>query len=186
MKFPRRLWLLLAGFLVAGWLALFGDKTPSGAPAVVVEPKTLVPGTAASVPSDDRDGTAMDDVPESGAEIHRSRGRGYLAKYEEVQGVELFHIETEGVRDGGGDATSSPVQEAPVCPFVLIGRMLENANWQAFLERGNKVYIVKRGDTVDGFRIETLDASQIVLRHTNDSKKYVIKINGKKDETAHE
>lgn len=58
----------------------------------------------------------------------------------------------------------SPPPQAPPLPFVYFGKMAEGALPYAFLQKGNKVHVVKAGDTLEGlYRVESISPDAVIF-----------------------
>jgi hypothetical protein len=70
---------------------------------------------------------------------------------------------------------------APPLPFTFVGLVEKGTpKPQAFLSRGDELLVVAAGDLLDGgnYRIEAVDASQIVFIHLPTKTKQVINLSG--------
>lgn len=57
-----------------------------------------------------------------------------------------------------------PPPQAPPLPFVYFGKMTEDELPYAFLQKGNKVLVVKAGDMLDGlYRVESVSPDSVML-----------------------
>lgn len=53
---------------------------------------------------------------------------------------------------------------APVLPFQFVGRLDDRDDQQVFLQSGEKLYVVRRGDVIDKtYRIEHISATELSL-----------------------
>lgn len=53
---------------------------------------------------------------------------------------------------------------APVLPFQFVGRLDDRDDQQVFLQNGEKLYVVRRGDVIDDtYRIEQISATELSL-----------------------
>ena len=53
---------------------------------------------------------------------------------------------------------------APVLPFQFVGRLHNLGDEQVFLQSGEKLYVVRRGDVIDDiYRIEQISATELSL-----------------------
>lgn len=62
----------------------------------------------------------------------------------------------------------APVQAmtptAPVLPFQFVGRLADRLDQQVFLQSGEKLYVVRQGDVIDGtYRIEHISDTELNL-----------------------
>jgi hypothetical protein len=60
-----------------------------------------------------------------------------------------------------------PVPVAPPFPFVYVGKMLEEGKSSTvFLERQNRVFLVREGDAIDSvYRVDTISPPEMVLTY---------------------
>lgn len=180
----RRLLIMLPVLLGAGWLALFGDKTPSGA-VDVVAPVAVVARPAESEPAEaPADNPAITGETDS-AQVKRLRDRIGLADLENGPQVDLF-AGHGGVAPPPPQAEAPPPPVIPVQPFVLIGRMLDHDQWLVFLERGGKTHVSRARDVVEGFRIDAVTGREIRLTQLTDKSRFVIPIDGEKKEPGND
>ncbi|MNR57384.1 hypothetical protein D3C85_1781530 [compost metagenome] len=53
---------------------------------------------------------------------------------------------------------------APALPFQFVGRLDDRDDQQVFLQSGEKLYVVRRGDVIDDlYRIEQISATELSL-----------------------
>lgn len=157
---PRH--LLLGGALaVAAGLVLFGDRTPAGE---VVEPVAR-PAAAAPPAAKASRGTPP------AAEILRLQPRESLIRsQDDAPGA--------GVADAFGSrnwdppppppppAPPPPVPTAPALPFTYIGKALEEGTWEVYLARGDRTYVVRDKDVVEGsYRVESIKPPLMLLTY---------------------
>lgn len=56
------------------------------------------------------------------------------------------------------------VPVAPALPFQFVGRLDDREDQQVFLQNGEKLYVVRRGDVIDDtYRIEQISATELSL-----------------------
>ncbi|MDD1012676.1 hypothetical protein [Pseudomonas rubra] len=61
-------------------------------------------------------------------------------------------------------APVAQVPTAPALPFQFVGRLDDRADQQVFLQSGEKLYVVRRGDVIDDtYRIEQISATELSL-----------------------
>ncbi|MDP5239616.1 hypothetical protein Q9Q94_08750 [Uliginosibacterium sp. 31-16] len=183
MSGNRRLLIMLPVLLGAGWLALFGDKTPSDA-ADVVAPVAAVVRPAESAPEAPVDNPAITGETDS-SQVKRVRDRVGLADLENGPQVDLFAGQG-GAAPPPPQAEAPPPPEIPVQPFVLIGRMLDHDQWLVFLERGGKTHVTRARDVVDGFRVDAVTGTEIRLTQLTDKSRFVIPVGGEKKEPGND
>lgn len=155
------LWLLL---VAAAWLALFGDKTPVDAPSGEVVQAAAPraggrPGAGASSPASDAGrpaGSAAEKKTSTRLEVAALIARAQLipAVAEEQASREprdlfpsLSWLPPPPIPE---KPAKPPPPTAPPLPFVYLGKKLEAGQWEAYLGRGEEVFIVREGMTLTG------------------------------------
>ncbi len=59
---------------------------------------------------------------------------------------------------------AAPAPTAPPMPFQFIGRLDDNRDLQVFLQNGEKLYVVRKGDVIDDtWRIESINDKALSL-----------------------
>lgn len=166
-----RLGLLLAALAVAGWLAVFGDKTP---PGTLVEarvegaPPRATPAAPPAVVI-----APEDDVP-PGQVRRLPRRAGW---YEDaLAGNDLF---APPVREAGAVAPAAP-PPPPEPPFRLIGRMAEAGQWTYFLEREHAAHALRVGDEAAGFRLSAASAQELVFTRLADRARFTLALDAQR------
>lgn len=191
MSSKQRLLLLLPILLIAGWLALFGDKTPSsGADDGVVAPVSHAQ-TAESEPqaSPSTANEAVITGQLDSAQVMRLRDRGYLVGLENAAQTDLFPGSGTGDAPAAQNEIPLPTpEEAPpaAAPFTLIGRIYENDTWKFFLEHDGKTYVAQLGSVMDGFKLQAVTSTEIRLIQLSDKTNIVIPWDGDKKDSAHD
>lgn len=161
---------------VAGWLAIFGDKTPSDELVEVVPVRPQSPALAGEV----ADGAApVTPQPETllPGQLMRLGKRTTLDAVTQ-NGIDLFAL---AANQEAASPPSDPEPTAPPPPeqpFVLIGRMLDSGRWHAFLERDGASYVLAAGDEAAGYRIDAISKTEVRLTRLADKARLVIPIDG--------
>lgn len=193
MKSNQRVLLMLPLLLIAGGLALFGDKTPSGrndGGGVVGPANGDAMAQSSNVPSGvieplpEAETPPVESVPEDSS-VHRMRDRTYLGQLENEPRVDLFQVPPPAEEKKDEDARDAET-EPPRQPFRLAGRMYDRRHWIVFLEHEDRTYVAKAGDVVEDFRVDAVNDQTIQLTKLADNSKYAIDINGEKKEPAHD
>ncbi len=179
---PRHL-LLGASVVVAGWLAVYGDKSPSGG---VAEPLTRgVRVARPSVPAREHAEPAM--VPKDASSPVTANARdsaGVKPKQEIVirtlrPRTDLIGGTYAGRRADGLFGTHSWVQApppqavlppapptAPPMPFTYLGKKIEDAKWEVYLARGEQTYIVREQSMLeDSYRVDAIKPPTMTLTY---------------------
>lgn len=157
--------------LVAGWLAVFGDKTPpgqatatAGAAVVVSRHGAVEPRRTAGVRSAERVRVSP---------TVANRGLPALVRRDVLvptvprrPAVDLF---------APAPWAMSPVPPpeapwveapptAPALPFTVLGKKLEAGQWEVYLAKGDQTLIVRQGDVIDGvYRVEKVEPPTLNL-----------------------
>lgn len=160
--------LLLVVLAGAGWLALFGDKTPAGAPT-----QRAVLGARQQAPV--RAATAARRTP--------AAANGTPTAQAEVAVEALLPREQLLVRAAGGarrDLFASPPVPRPPPPVVVpvpapvapplpcraIGKKLEAGTWEVFLGRDETSFLVRVGSVLESnYRVDKIEPPTMVLTH---------------------
>lgn len=155
---PRRWWLWTALLLVCGWLAVFGDKSPSGA-SLPAQPATQTAAPSATPPAA---------VATASAEPARAPAAAPSAPAREAV-LALTPRNTlmpppPGTRPSAGRdlfvahswaPVVKPVVPAPVAPtapplpYTYLGKKLENGEWEVYLARGERTLVARQGARLD-------------------------------------
>lgn len=160
------MWLLLAA---AAWLALFGDKTPPGAPkpaprlAAVAQ---MAPGNRTAAPPE-----AIEPLQPRTAQAGESGGPE----------ADLFR--NAAWRAPPGPITAAVVAAIPAPtpvppqPYRLIGKKLEAEVWEVFLGRNEMSFNVHTGDTLEGaWHVDRIEPPTLTLTHLSSGQKQTLDI----------
>lgn len=165
---PRRL-LLAAGFLIAGWLAFFGDKTPSGA---VVQPQSRAVDLAAGQTSAAR---AAQGKPEQAARIppilvlkmrEAFIGDGKAG----AAGRALFGSASRMQPQQAASPVATPpvpaVPSAPGLPFVYLGKQLSGGAWEVYLAHGEQILVVRENMVIETiYRVDAIASQSMTVTY---------------------
>ncbi len=159
--------LLAAGLLVAGWLALFADKSPSGS---VAEPISR-PASGATASKADANAVMVARPSESTPSSTAGKGD---------QEPVLFVLESRDTLIGGAHGgrradtlfgiqswtpppppppkmVAPPVPVAPPLPFTFVGKKNEDGLWEVYLGRGDTTFIVRDHSMIDStYRVDAI------------------------------
>ena len=178
----RRRLLLLALLLLAAWLALFGDKTPSDSSrGEVVAPTSP---RAASAPNADSRLAARRPV-DSRSALSPTRAGNAAATLEIaalIPRVQLIPGATDerASRDLFPSLSWAPLPPAmpvtsatsartlapmaPPPPFLYLGNKFEAGRWEAYLARGEQVFIVHEGTRLErDYQVKAIAPSTLTL-----------------------
>jgi len=181
----KRLVLMLPVLAVAGYLALFGDKTPTGGAAMPTERHAgpLAAGVRSDVTAPAATGQSAQAVAASGAELPlRARIRQSL---DAGAGGNLFAppVNVAAQQQAAAAAAAAAADEGPPVPapgFTYIGRMFRGGNWWVFLDKNGQTYVAFPGTEIDGFRVDSIKSDMIQLYHVPSKSTHIIPIEGDK------
>lgn len=173
---PRQL-VLLAVLAIAAGLVFFGDKTQE---ADLVEPlqplkrSTSAPASPAIATTDanpqQTKGSATFNQGESAVMVRALKARAML-------------ISGANDRQGGPDLFSSkswepppqpkkaenippPAPTAPPLPFTYLGNQAGDGHLEAYLSRGEKIFVVREHSVIDGaYRVESIVPQKLTLTY---------------------
>jgi hypothetical protein len=179
---PRQL-LMGAGVVVAGWLAFFGDKTPSGTVAEPVvhanvksDGKTASPANAPAV------------IPTPAATTDMATtGNSRKGKTKPAPTIDMLQPREQLIGSSGdfkqGDPlfasqswvppppppakpVAPPPPTAPALPFTFIGKKLEDAAWEVYLSKDDHTFIVREHSVIDtNYRVESIKPPTLTLTY---------------------
>lgn len=179
----KRWWLWAPLLALAFWLAVFGDKTPSGsalAPAASSPLERPAARPAPSLPAVAAQAATAQAPSETGSpdalEILVPRSQLILARKTDPR--------TPAPLFASGSWTPppppakpvlplpAPAPTAPALPFTFVGKKLEAGVWEVFLARGEQSFVVREGSVIENtYRVNTiappnLSLSYLPLGHT--------------------
>ena len=170
----RRL-ILFSLLIVAAWLAFFGDKTPNGGPVADVVQSTTTrennktgPGLSARGPAETR---TLASPPfgkvASTLQVAALIPREQLIPVdaEDREDRDLFPSLSWTPPPPKPEILATPLPPmAPPVPFVYLGKKLEGDLWEVYLGRGEQVFIVREGMTLDGtYQVKGINPPTLTL-----------------------
>lgn len=171
MNARLRMALMLAGLLFAGWLAVFGDKTPVDAPVAARIPERAAKGSVQT-----RAPTMTDEGEQEEGQVRRLLPRtGWFALAS--KGTDIF---SATAMSGEAQAQVAAPAPPPESPFRLIGRLEEAGRWSYFVERDDAVHVLHPGGVADGFRLDSATDHELKLTRLSDKVRFVIAIDSDK------
>lgn len=154
---PKQL-LLGVALAAAAALAAFGDNTPQPRLAEPVARAPLAKKTAASAMAGD-------------SKILRVQARGALIG----NSADAFKAGDNAVFAAQDwtpppppplPAPLPPPPKAPPLPFTYIGKSVGQGTWEVYLARGDRVYVVRDKDVIDGsYRVESIAPPLMTLTY---------------------
>ncbi len=158
----RRHMILAAGVLLAAGLALFGDKTPdSGVADAVARPRASAPAAPLR---------ASQPAPAKPAAVPIAR----LVSRADLIGAEsgadaLFASKnwTPAPKPVAVQAqVAPPPPMAPPLPFSYLGKSLGDGQWEVYLARGERTFIVRVGVVIDGtYRVDAITPPMLSITY---------------------
>jgi hypothetical protein len=173
----RRRLLLFALLLVAAWLALFGDKTPPDsmngevvAPTLPRPERDSESRLAARRPADSRSALSSPRVGKADANLEIA---ALIPRAQLIPGIgdgrasrDLFpSLSWTPLPPPLPVRSTKPLAPmAPPLPFVYLGKKLEAGRWEAYLARGEQVFIVRQGARLEkDYRVKAITPSTMTL-----------------------
>lgn len=165
----KRWWVLVPMFVLALWLALFGDKTPVqavGQPVALASKQVSLESRV--LPSLQQD-AATASQPTTAFTLIQLIPRSMLIPTEGRQAKssrDLFSDRSWTPVASPAVPVAAPAPMAPAVPFTYIGKRLEGAIWQVFLARADQTFVVSAGSTIDGlYRIDAVAPPTLSLTY---------------------
>ncbi|WP_300335734.1 hypothetical protein [Accumulibacter sp.] len=169
--------LTLFTFLVlAAWLALFGDKTPTDrntGEEVAALPARTAGGWSGEVSNPRRAGRpppgsrALADLASANLEVAALIPRQQLipAAADGQESRDLFPpLSWTPPPPLPEKSANPPPPMAPPVPFVYLGKKLEGGQWEAYLGFGEQVFIVRAGMTLAGtYQVKAVSPPTLTL-----------------------
>ncbi|MFZ4536463.1 hypothetical protein [Propionivibrio sp.] len=185
----RRL-LLISLLIVAAYLALFGDKTPTDRPAadVVQASPTRVQAIsstaeAARVPADSRPAVSRlsarkaTSTLEVAALIPRDKLIPIAGDYQADR--DLFPSLSWTPPPPQPPPAKPTAPMAPPVPFEYLGKKFEGGHWEAYLGSGEEVRIVREGMSLDGiYQVMSIKPPTLTLMYVPLKQSQTISIGG--------
>ncbi len=143
MRKYSRLAILFAALAgIAAWTAFGGKDAPESSIVGVSEAAASAPA-AAAVPA----GPRMPERPDL-----------------EAMGADPFSVEQPASTGAAAVAHAAPV--APPLPYRFAGRVRVDGVTEVYLAKGDDIFPVKKGDTVEGqYRVQAIGRSEMTLVH---------------------
>lgn len=158
--------LLLVALAGAGWLAVFGDKTPPGGPTRTAAPATpdkRAPREAAPRPPAARAKQAPEPVVAIETLIPRAE---LLPPQPQGHPRRNLFASPPPPAEPKPVAAPAPAPVAPPLPFRFIGKKLEGDTWEVFLARDEASFLARVGMVLDSnYRVEKIEPPSMVLIH---------------------
>jgi predicted RNA binding protein YcfA (HicA-like mRNA interferase family) len=171
---PRHL-LMAVGVAIAAWLALFGDKTPSGnlaEPVARTAAKPVAPREAVAPPivaaaAPEESARKSKSKPEPTILALRARaeligGAGSADKIATLFGTQSWTPPPPPP----AKPSAPPPPTAPALPYTYIGKKLEDDAWEVYLTKGEHTFIVHDKTTIEEtYRVESIKPPTLTLTY---------------------
>lgn len=162
----RRHLAMAAGLLGAAALFYFGDSTPEPVVAEAVErkpPKAFVIDSAAAPGADGADPVILALAPRATLIGDSDDAMG---QDDNVFGRHDWNPPPPPSSANGGAQAPPPPPMAPPLPFTFLGKAAEKGEWEVFLSRGDKTYLVRKRDVIDGvYRVDAIAPPNLTLTY---------------------
>lgn len=179
----RRL-VLATAFVIAGWLAFMGDKSPQ---STIVEPTargtSTQKGAAVASPIQPQRllSRKVDAEPMILAIVDRQRLIG--GAHGSTSPSNLFASQTWKPPPTPPPPPSKPVPPpppmAPPLPYVFLGKKSEDGKWEVYLARGEQTYIAREQSIIEGqYRIDAIKPPTLSLTYLPLSQQQTLTIGG--------
>ncbi|MBI1891580.1 MAG: hypothetical protein HYS18_13090 [Burkholderiales bacterium] len=162
---PRH--ILMGGALaIAAWLAIFGDKTPSGDIAEPVA-RSSDDSSIRSSRGSGSESAATNDKTRREQPILALIPRQQLIGGARGEGrpYPLFGSQSwTPPPPPAPPPTPPPPPTAPPLPYTVLGKKVEDGKWEVFLARGEQTFIVREGSTIEGtYQVKSIAPPDISL-----------------------
>lgn len=162
-----RRWMMLLSLLgISGWLALFGDKTPTplfssdtsaaaqSAPSVPSTFETAQAPEPQKQPATTANGTIMPLIPRKSLMAGAGPQRN------------LFNSVSWAPPAHPAPPPTPVVATTPPLPFTYLGKKHEIGQWEVFLGAGDQTFIVQEGSTVnEQYHINSIKPPTLTLTY---------------------
>jgi hypothetical protein len=160
--------LMVAGLIVAAWLAFFGDKSPS---SNIAEPVSRDTTTSKSAPVIER--TTKNNPATSNKAM---RAPDILALQQRETLIGGVHKSSGKGLFGSQNWTPPPPPPpkpapppppmAPPIPFTYIGKKFDGNSWEVYLMRGEQTYIVRENAVLDNtYHVDSIKPPILTLTY---------------------
>ena len=173
-------WRVLIPLLaLAGWLAFFGDKTPSDAGVVGVTARVDVQTKSAQVAGANQASPLQVEVvprsdskkssPPAIAALDMLVPRAILIPTRDAstkRGQDLFVAGSWLPPQSRAINTTELAPAPPPIPFLYLGKKFDGTSWEVFLGRGDRSFVVAEGTVIEGtYRIDTISPPTLTLTY---------------------
>ena len=166
---PRHI-AMLAALALAGGLVIFGDTTPNSGVAEPVE-RSARRATAPAPVASTRAGKSEKAEPTIARLIPRSELIGddddIIGGKGGAFGAQNWNPPPPPPPPASAENSAPPPPpSAPPLPFAYLGKAAERGEWEVYLSRGEKTYIVKNKMVIDGvYRVDAIAPPTMTLTY---------------------
>jgi len=183
---PRHL-ALGAALVAAAALVLFGDRSPDGGVAEAVERGAAAPGPrpAARLEALPAPQVKAPSAPRAAAPAHEDDAKGQAILPLVAREVLIGDSDSRFGQDQNGPgvfgrqdwtpppppqavvkAPPPPPPMAPPLPFTFIGKSVGGGAWEVYLARGDRTYVVRANEVIDGmYRVDAIAPPVLTLTY---------------------
>jgi hypothetical protein len=167
----KRWWLWLPLLVLAGWLALFGDKSPPSDGGLSLPLRAGGPGAPShgNGVTSSANGKTPDVPPDALAPLVPRDKLIAPARSGEGQATtsarDLFSVRNWNP-PAPAPAGPPPAPVAPPLPYAFIGKKLEGDTWEVYLGQGEQTYVVREGQVIEGvYRVDKIAPPTLALTY---------------------
>ncbi len=166
--------LLALVLLIAGWLALFGDKTPSStiAEPIVRNKTTVITSSSATsvqaILSEHKPQKKIAPPLVILALINRDVLIGSASAEKKIAPASLFASQSWVPPPPPLKviALPPPAPVAPPLPFSFLGKKNEDGQWEVYLARGEQTFIVRLQSVIENnYRVDAIKPPMLTLTY---------------------
>lgn len=164
---PRHV-LLAVALAGAAALAVFGDRSPASDVAEAVDRPAAPAGARAPEPAPARPAPAATlPVRATAAPILTLVARDVLiGDGKDGQGDPFGRHDWTPPPPPPQPAAPPPPPSAPPLPFTVIGKAVADGTWEVYLIRGERTYVVRDKDVIDGtYRVDAIAPPVLTLTY---------------------
>lgn len=193
---PRHI-AMAGGLVIAGWLAVFGDKTPAtgiaepaaGAP-VAGNPAAGAPGARETAAAVSPPPVAAAPAASTPAADKSKRPPVLLALLPREQLFAGARAESAADRIFVSQSWTpppppppppapAPPPSAPPLPFTYLGKKIEDGKWEVYLARGEQTYVVREQSIIEGiYQVQAIAPPELSLTYLPLQQRQTMTIGG--------
>jgi hypothetical protein len=152
--------------LGAAWLAVFGDKTPSGDPAETVAQPVERKSSQASAAVPAQEAKPAGATADTRGQLLQLASRENLIRATPASSVDVFSTRNWTPPPPPAEPVPEPAPTAPPLPYAYAGKMKIGGAWEVYLTRGEATYIVRQGSSLEGtYDIEKISPPDMTMKY---------------------